>query len=44
MHLNKEFDGERAMSINKILAFPVAMRYIVYRGKDSVKIIFLTSQ
>ena len=41
MHLNKELKGERDISLIKILAFPVAMQFIVYRYDDSVKIFFL---
>ena len=44
VHLHKELKGERDISLIKILDFPVAMRFIVYRYKDSVKIMFLTSQ
>ena len=43
MHLNKELKDERDISLIKILAFPVAMRFIVCRYEESVKMIFLTS-
>ena len=36
--------GERDIRLIKILAFPVAMRFIVYRYEDSVKMMFLASQ
>ena len=44
MHLNEKLKGEIDMSLIKILAFLAAMRFIVYRYEDSVKIIFLMSQ
>ena len=42
--MHKELKGERDISLIKILDFPVAMRFIVYRYKDSFKMMFLTSQ
>ena len=40
MHLDKELKGERDISLIKILAFPVAMRFNVHRHEDSVKIMY----
>ena len=41
---NKELKGERDINLIKLLAFPVAMRFIVYRYEESIKIMFLTKE